>query len=362
MHNISIGVDLHKQQLTVCFLCGNWNETKKYIISNSGIDLFKKDILRFKEKGCNVRVAVESTGNTRYFYNQVEKTGVEILIVNTLKFKVVNESVNKTDKRDAKTIAEFLSKDILPTVKLTSERSETMRRLISIRKELVRTRVRLKNMIHGILLSIGIETKAGQLNSKKGLAKIMDLVINDNSRMLIKNILNNITDLNQRIKEIEEEMEQYVSNDKAVKILKSIPGTGSINATTVAGYIDDVNRFSHYNKFSAYCGLVPWVQCSDKTEHYGKITKRGPIELRTAIIQMVIGMIRCKEAKDNRLMSGYRSLKKIKGSGKALVATARKLTKIIWTMLKNDEEYKKEKMNDIHDQIRSNEISEKSRA
>jgi hypothetical protein len=50
----------------------------------------------------------------------------------------------------------------------------------------------------------------------------------------------------------------------------------------------------------------------------------------------------------------YRQLKKTKGSGKALIATARKLTKIIWTMLTNDEEYKKEKINAVLDESDKN--------
>jgi len=161
MHNVSIGVDLHKHQLTVCFFSGTDAYHSKYATDKDGLNKFKSDVKSFIDKGFHVRVAVESTGNTRYFCNEIAALGVETFIVNTLKFKVVNESVNKTDKRDAKVIAEFLHKDMLPLVRLTSEKSENLRQLISIRKDLVRTRVRLKNKIHGILLSAGIETKAG---------------------------------------------------------------------------------------------------------------------------------------------------------------------------------------------------------
>ena len=91
-------------------------------------------------------------------------------------------------------------------------------------------------------------------------------------------------------------------NDRVVKVLKTIPGTGDICAATVRAYIDDVNRFNCYQKFSAYSGLVPYVYISDETKHYGKITKRGPHYLRIALIQMVLGMIRCKSEKDNRYM------------------------------------------------------------
>jgi len=192
-------------------------------------------------------------------------------------------------------------------------------------------------------LSFGIETKAGQLNSKKGLEKAIAVVIDEENKIIVETIVSAIKKLSVEIKDIEEKLKKMASGDRAVEILQSIPGTGLLNAITVRAYIDDIKRFSHYNKLSAYCGLVPWVKCSDEKMQYGKITKRGPVELRTAIIQMVLGMIRCKDERNNRFMIAYRNMKKIKGSGKSLVATGRKFTKLIWAILTKDEEFNKEK-------------------
>jgi len=70
-----------------------------------------------------VQVAVESTGNARYFKNIVERERIEVKVINTLKFKVINESVKKTDEHDARTIAEFLEKGKLPESRVCSEKS-----------------------------------------------------------------------------------------------------------------------------------------------------------------------------------------------------------------------------------------------
>ncbi len=83
-----------------------------------------------------------------------------------------------------------------------------------------------------------------------------------------------------------------------------------------------------------YPGLVPWVNISDKKEYYGHITKYGPEELRTALAQMVLGMIRSKEEKNNTFMLQYIHIKKNTGSGKALIAIARKFIKLINSMQK----------------------------
>lgn len=337
--NFFIGVDLHKSQFTCYFM----NETEKgkwmkFDTSEKGFQQFINLLLNFKNEGWDIQTAVESTGNTRYFKNRLNREGISVKIINTMKFKVVNESANKTDKRDAKTIAEFLQKDMLPEAKLCSEESENLRRLTGARKVLVDTRVKMKNKVHGILLGMGVETKNGQLNSKKGRQEISRLF------GIVEPLINIIESLEENIKEVDKKIEEMTEADRTVEILKSIPGTGNTIATVIRAHIDSVDRFAHYKKLSAYCGLVPWVKCSDKKEYLGNITKRGPIELRTAIVQMVLGMVRCKDEKENVLMKQYQDIKKRKGSGKAIIAVARKMTKLIWTLLKNDEEYDPEKM------------------
>jgi transposase len=77
---------------------------------------------------------------------------------------------------------------------------------------------------------------------------------------------------------------------------------------------------------------------------------------------MVLGMIRCKSERDNRFMSQYRYLKKNKGSGKALVAMARKFTKMIWTMLTNDEDYNYDKASAYYKVIKNAEALERGEA
>jgi len=344
MDVINIGIDLHKHQFTCYFLCKNEGKYFKFFTDKEGYEVFKKYLNELKVRGFSIRVAVESTGNARFFKKEIEKLGIEVKVINTLHFKVVNQTVNKTDKKDAKVIAEFLSKDMLPVVNLSSEKSEKLKRLINSRDILVKTKVQLKNQIHGFLLSFGIDTKNGQLNSKKGRLAVIEQVIEEENKNIIKIIVGNIEMLEKQIVEINSELEKMTEEDRVVKILNTIPGTGIITAVTIRAYIDDIKRFDRYNKLSSYCGLVPIVKCSDEKKYYGKITKRGPKELRTTIIQMVLGMIRCKDERNNRFMVMYRNIKKNKGSGKALVAVARKFTKLIWTLLTKDIEFDNNKI------------------
>jgi transposase len=69
-----------------------------------------------------------------------------------------------------------------------------------------------------------------------------------------------------------------------VELLKTIPGAGVITATTVRAFVDDIGRFRSYKQLCAYAGLAAWVQNSNLRERHGRITKRGPEELRTALV------------------------------------------------------------------------------
>lgn len=348
---LSVGVDLHKGQFTVYWLREDRSgerEIERYPTSTFGYEKFEGKLREYREAGYEVIVAVESTGNTRYFKTRVERTGALVKVINTNKFKVITESVKKTDRHDARTIAEFLEKDMLPEARLCSEESEQLRRLLKSRMLLVRTVVSLKNQVHGLLLGCGIETRKGQLQSKKGRRRILDVLAEQGfAGQAVEPLLDTIDRVEGEVKKLEELLREKVKGDQVVELLLSIPGTGLITAATVRAYVDDISRFSGYKQFSAYAGLAPWVRSSNEEEHYGSITKRGPEPLRTALVQMVLGMVRNQQLTGAyRLMHSYQRMKPHKGSGKTIIATARKLSKIVWYMLRNDEPFDPVRMTD----------------
>jgi len=348
---MSIGVDLHKSQFTVCFLGEDRKkiETGIYPTKETGYKEFLKVCNGYIEQGYQVHAAVESTGNARYFRNRLISSGIEVTVVNTLKFKVVNESVKKTDKHDARTLAEFLEKDILPESRICSQTSEDIRRVLKTRSIAVKALVGIKNQIHGLLLGYGIETKRGELQSKKERQRILSGLVDHNSygsaAEAVKPLFDTIDQFSDQVKKLEKVLSKMVAEDKEVELLQSIPGIGLITASTLRAYIDDINRYDSPKKFAAHMGLAPWVQNSNETVHHGHITKRGPTEMRTAMVQCVLGMVRNKRTTGGyRIMRKYEQMKKHKGSGKSIIATARKLSTIIYMMLKNGEPFDPLKM------------------
>lgn len=104
----------------------SFNDSYAFSVLEADYAEFCKRIRLYKETGAVVKLTVESTGNTKHFKNQMEKAGTEVTVVNTVKFKVINESVSKTNKHDAATLSEFLKDYKLPESYLCSKETENM--------------------------------------------------------------------------------------------------------------------------------------------------------------------------------------------------------------------------------------------
>jgi transposase len=300
--------------------------SKKYPVTKRGIEEFKKDL------GKETEVAIEATGNSRFFYNSIVTEVKKVRVINPSQFKVISESVKKTDRYDAEIIAEYLSKGLLPEVRVMSEENRELKSLIQTRDKLVKLRSTLKNKIHGILLEHGITTRREMFSSEKALEEVRNAAVSETSRFEIGVIVDQIKALNEGIKKIEEKIKENGEGLKGQKNLQSITGIGKLSSTIILSNIGDINDFDNSKKLCAYAGLVPRVFDSNESIRHGRITKRGDKILRTTLVQVALIAIRYSPY----IRGFYERLKHKKGSGKAIIATARKMLSIIYETLKND--------------------------
>ena len=280
----------------------------------------------------------------------MEAEGFGVVVVNTSKFRVITMSTKKTDANDAATLAYYLSKDMLPESHLCDQTSEEIRRMLKTRSILVSSTVKIKNQIHGMLLGCGIEPTVAQFQSKKKRQELIDGLANQSfSKFTASSLevtLNILDDIYAQVKRIEEEIKEMTKENEDVELLKTVPGIGFVGATTIASYTNNIERFDgDFKKFSSYLGMVPSVHNSADKVHMGHITKRGPQDLRTAFVQVAMGIIRQPQnTSEWKLMKDYQTMKTTKGSGKAIIALTRKIARIVFAMQNNREAFNPELM------------------
>ena len=320
-----IGVDLHKNSFYVSYLEEDgrvsYREYQMKQLESFKRELRKEDV-----------VAVEATGNSRYFVKQIASLVERVEVVNPSQFRVIRDSVKKTDKHDSELLALFLSKGLLPQVRQKAELQAQLKSLAQTRDKLVKLRTTLKNKLHNILNAHGIVTKREAFSSKKGLRRVLEYDLDPTAQLELEVIVEQIEHLNEGIAKIDREIEDRGSRLKGFDNLISISGVGKKSATILLSIIGDINDFEDDKKLSAYFGLVPRVSQSNQRQHQGRITKHGSKLGRTTLVQCCLISIKYSPY----LRSFYERIKAKKGAGKAIVATARKLLSIIYHTLKNN--------------------------
>jgi len=320
----SIGVDLHKTMFMVCILDGESKEFHKFNMKE--IDKFAEQ-LRPEDQ-----VSLESTGNTRYFVGKIANKVRKVLVVNPTQFKVISSSVKKTDKKDAELLAFYLLKDMLPEVRMTDDNSRHLKSMTSTRDKLVKSRTVLKNKIHSILNYNGILSKKEDFSSNKKLNQVLEYNLSPATKFELSVIVDEIKHLNESILKLEDKINELGRAMKGFENITSIKGIGSKSGSILLSVIGNIDDFQDEKKLSAYFGLVPRVNQSNESTRQGGITKHGSKLGRTTLVQCALVAMKYSPY----LREFYDKIKKKSGSGKAIIATARKLLSIIYITLKNN--------------------------
>ena len=193
-----VGVDLHKSSFTVCYLRRKEEPVlQTFPVSQDGFAAFRETLQKSDE------VAVESTGTTDYFVRQIHDQVKRVRVVNPSQFKVIAQSVKKTDRQDAITLARYLQKGLIPEVRQRSKASQQLHRLLGTRDKFIKLRSTLKNKLHAILNANGMVTSRELFSSEKGLMAILGLELDAQDRFELELMVEQIRSLTQTIAKID---------------------------------------------------------------------------------------------------------------------------------------------------------------
>jgi transposase len=228
--------------------------------------------------------------------------------------------------------------DNLPVVPVPSDEKMERRKLLRSLSREKRCRVQAINRLHALFVSRGITTivKKDLCNNDNRLQVLGQLT--GIEREEANHLVLCLKMYEDRIKSIKKEISDKVKGDKNIELLKTVPGVGEQTAFAFDAHVD-VERFDNAAQVSNYIGLVPRVYMSGDISRYGNITKRGNSELRFLLVEGAWALVRSKNGGALKERFMYMTVTKGMSKKKAIVAIARRLAALLYTMLKTGTEY-----------------------
>jgi len=141
--------------------------------------------------------------------------------------------------------------------------------------------------------------------------------------------------LDEQIRVLEDKIAAIAVEDPQVRLLMTMPGIGFFTASLLVAEIGDINRFSNDKKIASWAGLAPRISQSGEKTHIGRVG-RGNKRVGSMMVQCA--HVACRF--DARFKRFYERYSKRKGKGKAAVAVAHEMIRIVYFMLKGNEPYR----------------------
>ena len=331
---VYIGCDQHKQfcQLAVLNESGTLVEEKKFYHSDP-------NALReyFASLPPNSQMAIEASGFESWLADFAQELGIRVTLSHPLKTRAIAEAKIKTDKVDARTLAKLLQTDFLPPAYLAPPEIRRRRYFLRFRLCLNRYRSSLKNRVHSLLHHLGIQPPAvTDLFGVCGRQFLDSLELEEGYREALHGYLALLDMTEARVNCLKKRLAAYVKESPEAQLLQTIPGIGVLLAQVILAEIGTLARFSSPGKLSSYAGLVPSLHQSGQTLYHGPCPQQGNKFLRWALVEAAQTAVR----KDPLLKAFYDRIKRKKGSQKAVVAAARKMSVIVFHILSKKEPYR----------------------
>jgi transposase len=235
--------------------------------------------------GPRVRACVEMMSGAVWVRERLQSAGWEVQVADARKVKGLAPLACKTDKVDARVLAELCRRDLVPAVWLPSLGDRELRERLRRRMHLIHMRTMARNRIQGVLTQWGLKLPVTRLRQPDGLALLQARGVPEVWRRSVAEALAVIDWLDGRLAPLERELGPLARADARVALLDTIPGIGPLLGLTIATEIGDIARFSSPRKLIGHAGLAPKIKQSGHSSRTGPLSKAGSKTLRWAAVE-----------------------------------------------------------------------------
>jgi len=329
----NIGIDVHKVESQICIL-------------TEGSEVIERRIRTQRERFAAVfgvrapaRILIEASTESEWVARCLEELGHEVVVAdpNFAAMYATRSRKVKTDRRDARTLAEACKLGAYRPAHRTSERQRQLRARLAVREVLVRTRTRYISLVDALLRSEGYRIRSGVAESFG--RRVEELALGGRLKSEIAPLLAVLLGLNKQVAWLDSRLEQLAESDQTIGRLCSAPSVGPVTAAAFASTIDEPRRFRGPHQVEAYLGLTPSEMSSGEKQRKGSITKAGNGRLRYLLVQVALSILRLRSPRTEALRDWAERIAARRGKKIAVVALARRVTGILYAMMRDGTPY-----------------------
>ena len=315
-----VGLDIHKRTISYCIKRGNGE-----IVREDRIDANRLSLEQWQRGLPEPWVgAMEATLFTGWIYDQLRERGAQVKVADPSMLKAITASKKKSDRIDARTIADLLRCNLLPQCYMAPREIRELRRILRYRQLLVRQCVQTKNRIAGFLMETGTVYQARRLHGRKYFQQLLEEL-----EGAVPASVTHLLGLSRSTVELLGNMERRLIRglmqqpllEQRVQHLMSIAGVGAVTALSWALEVGEPQRFSSVGQAISYCGLCS-AQISSADKNYrNPISKKRNHHLQHVLIEAA----KLAPQWNTQLAAVYRQALERSNRNRATLAVARKL-------------------------------------
>lgn len=334
--NYHTALDVSLRSVSICIVDDDGAIQFEAKVS-SEVEEIDKCLRRFSPEITSI--GFEAGTLTQYLTYGLQAAGYEVICLEARQVSAALSAMrNKTDKNDARGIAQILRTGWYSRVHVKSMQSHLIRALLSSRKTILKKCVDLENEIRGLIRLLGIRLP-GTLNHGAYDAVVRQAIEDDGSMIdTLIPMLDARLVLYQTYLKLDNQVKALVREDPVCQRLMTVPGVGAITALTFKAAVDDPGRFKRSRTVAAHFGLTPRRFQSGELDNPGRISKAGDPDVRCALYVAAHSLIVRSDEWCSLKVWGIK-LMKTKGHRRATVAVARKLAVILHQMWLNGTDF-----------------------
>jgi len=271
-----LGCDLHAKQQSIAMVDTETGEFTEKTLSHEGNEVRKF----YAALEGPVVVGIEATGAMQWFLELLEELGILCGVGHPAKIRAVETRQQKHDRRDARLMLDLLMReDGFPEIWMPSSEQRDLRTLLRDRHQWVKIRTRVQNTLQAMALNHALRLGRG-LWTATGQKALQALSLPGYTGQRRDELLRLYVQLQQRIQELDGQVEKQVQQRPQALRLLTHPGVGPVTALATEVFLGDPSRFANSNKVASYIGMIPCEHTSGKRQRLGKLTKEGNSLLR----------------------------------------------------------------------------------